>query len=166
MTDTAYPLRDLTKWVAATITRRRVHPRLIRAGGALHRALFRFTRGAGPLGADTLILTTRGRSSGRPRSTPLYYARSGELLYIAASFAGSDAPPQWFRNLVADPEVEVETAGERRACVARVLTDEQAQTVWPRLAAIYPPFTRYRTRTRRTIPVIELRPVGATRHVS
>ena len=73
-----------------------MHPKLIRAGGRLHLALLRRFRPAAFLSADTLVLTTRGRRSGRTRSTPLYYVRHDDRLYIAASFAGRDAPPNWY----------------------------------------------------------------------
>src|SRR5436190_4914783 len=54
-------------------------------------------------GTQTLILTTTGRRSGEPRSTPLIYGRAGENYLVVASKGGSDAPPAWYRNLVDDP---------------------------------------------------------------
>jgi deazaflavin-dependent oxidoreductase (nitroreductase family) len=148
-------MRNLTKLIADLLTIR-LHPSVIRAGGWLHRALFRLFRGAGFLGADTLILTTEGRVSGREAATPLYYAELGGHKYVAASFGGSDTPPQWYLNLAADPEVTVEVAGDRAPHDARVLAVNEAKAIWPRLVAVYPPFDRYQRRTRRQIPVIEL----------
>lgn len=108
------------------------------------------------MGADTLVLTTRGRRSGQPRSTPLYYVRRDDHLYIAASFTGRDAPPNWYLNLLADPDVTVEAAADHGTYHARVLSPAEAAAIWPRLISIYPPFARYQRRTTRVIPVIEL----------
>lgn len=155
-TQLGHMMRDISKPIASLLSVR-LHPKLIRAGGRFHLALLRtFRRAAASLGADTLILTTRGRRTGQPRATPVYYVAHGDRRYIAASFAGRDAPPNWYLNLLADPEVTVEAAGEREHCHARVLTPQEAAEIWPQLIATYPPFARYQRRTKRTIPVIEL----------
>lgn len=149
--------RDLTKRIAALLTGR-FHPALIRAGGRVHLALFRLFRGAGFLGADTLVLTTRGRRSSRARSTPLYHVERDGAYFVAAGFAGSDEPPYWFTNLVADPAVTVQIGARRIPCIARELPEAEGRLIWPALVALYPPFERYQARTRRRIPVIGLRP--------
>lgn len=131
---------------------------VIRAGGRVHLALFRILHGAGPIGADTVILTTRGRVTGRPRSTPLYYVEEQGRRYVAASFAGSATPPHWYLNLLADPAVDVAVRGSRAAHVARVMPVDEARPIWRKLVAIYPPFASYQERTERQIPVIELTP--------
>jgi deazaflavin-dependent oxidoreductase (nitroreductase family) len=161
-TQTPTWIRNLTKYIASGLTIR-FHPRVIRAGGKLHLALFRLFRGAGFLGADTLILTTQGRVTGAPRSTPLYFVEENGRRYVAASFAGSETPPFWYLNLVADPQVDVQVHGQRRAHTARVLPEYEATTVWPKLTAVYPPFARYQNHTSRHIPVIELTPSPETR---
>jgi deazaflavin-dependent oxidoreductase (nitroreductase family) len=153
-----WTLRDLTKQIANLLTVR-FHPALIRAGGRFHLALFRLFRGAGFLGADTLVLTTRGRRSGRARSTPLYYVERDGAYFVAAGFAGSDQPPFWFTNLVADPTVTVQIGARCIPCSARVLLETEARSIWSALVALYPPFARYQARTRRQIPVIQLQPM-------
>ena len=150
-------VHGFTKHIAKLITtRRRLHT--IRAGGRLHRALFRAFHGAGFLGTDTLILTTRGRRTGRPRATPLYYLEENGRRYVAAGFAGSDTPPLWYLNLLEDPLVEVEVKGSSSTHLAHVLPGPAAREVWEKLVAMYPPFAVYQTRTERHIPVIELIP--------
>lgn len=126
--------RDLSKPVASLISLR-LHPRLIRLGGRFHLVLLRRFRRATFLGAETLVLTTRGRRTGLPRSTPLYYVRRGDRLYIAASFAGRDEPPNWYLNLLSDPDVEVDVAGEHGRYRAHVLDHAEAAAVWPDLIA-------------------------------
>jgi deazaflavin-dependent oxidoreductase (nitroreductase family) len=149
--------RDLSKPIASLMSLR-LHPSLIRLGGRLHLALLRRFRHATFLGAETLVLTTRGRKTGQSRSTPLYYVRHGDHLYIAASFAGRDEPPNWYLNLVAHSNVKVDAAGARGTYRARVLDPAEATAMWPELVATNPPYARYQRRTTRTIPVIELIP--------
>lgn len=153
-------MRDLSKPIASLLSLR-LHPQVIRTGSRLHLAMLRRFNAAAILGAETLVLTTRGRSSGRPRSTPLYYVRRNNHLYIAASFAGSDAPPNWYLNLLAQPKVTVEAAGEPGSYLARELTSSEAEVIWPLLISTYHPFARYQQRTARRIPVIELTVVNS-----
>lgn len=148
-------MKDLSKPFASLLSLR-VAPRIIRAGARFHLALLRRFPRAGIVGGDTLVLTTRGRTTGQPRATPLYYVRREERVYVAASFAGRDTPPNWYLNLLADPRVVVEISGTRADCLARVLSQQEAERVWPLLLSVYRPFARYRRRARRQIPVIEL----------
>lgn len=151
----------LVEHMATLLTKNGWNPRVIRAGSRLHKFLFRTLR-LGRLrliGQDSLILTTRGRRSGRETSTPLFYAENEGRFYVAGSFVGSGQPPNWYLNLVANPEVDVETRFGRKHCRARVMGDTEASGVWPRLDAIYPTFARYRQRSTRVIHIVELSPV-------
>lgn len=145
------------KLIASVITWRGWNPSVIRAGSRLHTALLRRFRGAKLIGGDALILTTRGRKTGKETSTPLFYARDADRLLIAASFAGSGVPPGWYLNLVAHPGVQATTRGRTEWYRARTLSDADAEAAWPKLLAVYPTFARYRRRAKRTIPVVELR---------
>lgn len=127
-------------------------------GGRLNAAWLRFARGRGPLTSDVLVLTTRGRRSGRERSTSLLYFDHGTKRYIVASFAGVNQHPAWYLNLVADPHVTGEVRGERTPLVARVLDESEAAKLWPFLDDKYSGFRRYRRRTPRQIPIVELIP--------
>lgn len=150
----------LVEHIATFLTRKGWNPRVIRAGSRLHKFLFH-ALGLGRfrlIGQDSLILTTRGRKTGRPTSTPLFYAEDGGRLYVAASFAGSGAEPIWYLNLVADPEVTVETRRVSGRYRARTLGAAEAAHLWPKLDAVYPTFAKYRKRTSRVIPVVELAP--------
>lgn len=145
----------------ATWLSRSSNARVIRAGSRIHKLLFR-TLGLGRfalVGGDSLILTTRGRRSGRPTSTPLFYVADDGKFYVAGSFAGRDEPPNWYLNLTAHPEVTVEARAHRCGCRARVLDAAQAARVWPKLMATYPTFAKYQKRTARVIPVVELTPL-------
>jgi len=148
--------------IATFLTRKGWNPRVIRVGSRLHKFLFR-RLGLGRsrlIGQDSLILTTRGRKTGRKTSTPLFYAEDSGRLYVAGSFAGSGTPPNWYLNLVANPEVTVETRRSRGLYRARTVDAEEAAHLWPKLDAIYPTFAKYRQRTSRVIPVVELSPIA------
>lgn len=133
---------------------------VVRGFSRLHAAVYRLAGGAGLVGRNTLLLTTRGRKTGRELSIPLLYVAEGERLYVVASFGGSDRPPHWYLNLKAHPEVGAQVGGAMRRYRARSLTTEQAAAVWPKLLAMYPTYADYQTRTSRVIPVVELAPVG------
>lgn len=145
------------KLIASVLTWRGWNPRVIRAGSRLHTSLLRRFRRAKLIGGDALILTTRGRKTGKETATPLFYARDVDRLLIAASFAGSGVPPGWYLNLLAHPDVQATTSGHTERYRARTLSDAEADAAWPKLLAVYPTFARYRQRARRTIPVLELR---------
>ena len=68
-----------------------------------HVAAYRLSGGWGPLNRNTLILTTRGRKSGREISKPLLYFEDQGRIYLVASYGGNDSPPAWYLNLVQEP---------------------------------------------------------------
>lgn len=132
---------------------------LVRGASRLHAGLYRLLGGAGFMNRNTLILTTRGRKTGRESSVPLLYVEDGGRFYIVGSFGGSDTPPGWYRNLVANPEVGVEVAATRGRYRSRTLGQDEAKPIWPKLLAMYPAYAGYQKKTTRVIPVIELVPL-------
>jgi deazaflavin-dependent oxidoreductase (nitroreductase family) len=107
-------------------------------------------------GSPTLLLTTIGRRSGQPRTTPLIYGRSGDDYLIVASDGGADAPPAWYVNLKEDPEVEVQVLGDRFRARARDATPEEKPEMWREMVSHWPPYDSYQERTEREIPVVVL----------
>ena len=107
-------------------------------------------------GAPTLLLTTTGRSSGKRRTTPLIYGRRGEDAMVVASDGGSDAAPGWYRNLEADPHVEVQIKGDRFPATARTATPDEKPELWRTMAGLWPAYDEYQRRTDREIPVVVL----------
>jgi len=65
-----------------------------------------------------LVLTTTGARTGRPHSTPMMYVPDGDRVIVIASNAGAPKHPDWYRNLVANPEVTVEVDGEEYPATA------------------------------------------------
>ncbi|MBB5436017.1 deazaflavin-dependent oxidoreductase (nitroreductase family) [Nocardiopsis composta] len=110
-------------------------------------------------GTTALILTTTGRSSGLARSTPLIYRRDGGSYVVVASYGGSDEHPQWYRNILADPEVGVQVGAERFTARARTASPEEKRRLWPVMTATWPQYDEYQAKTDRDIPVVVLDPV-------
>jgi deazaflavin-dependent oxidoreductase (nitroreductase family) len=108
------------------------------------------------LGTQVLILTTKGRKSGEPRSLPLIYGISGDDYLVVASKGGWPKPPGWYLNLEADPEVEVQVKGERFKARARDATPEEKPKMWKTMTAEWPAYDDYQKRTERQIPVVVL----------
>jgi deazaflavin-dependent oxidoreductase (nitroreductase family) len=119
-------------------------------------AFCRLVGNLSPLNWNKLVLTTRGRKTGRELSTPLVFFEADGKLYVVASFGGNDAPPAWYLNLSSDPNVQLERGWSRAAYRARTLTADEKQLIWPRLVALYPVYADYQRRTTREIPLVEL----------
>ncbi|MEV4706478.1 nitroreductase/quinone reductase family protein [Actinoplanes sp. NPDC049316] len=120
-------------------------------------ATFRADGGAAMGDRPLLLLTTRGRRSGEPRTSPMMYARDGERLFVVASNAGATEDPQWYRNLLADPAVTVELPGETLAARATPLSGEDYEQQWARITEQYAFFIEHQHRAGgRRIPIVEL----------
>jgi deazaflavin-dependent oxidoreductase (nitroreductase family) len=107
-------------------------------------------------GIPNLILTTLGRRSGKPYSTPLYYGEHDGRYLLVASYAGSDSHPKWYLNLMAHPEVDVQIRGERFAARARTATAAEKPALWDEMTKMYPRFQTFQESTERDIPVVIL----------
>lgn len=117
------------------------------------------TVGGGTGMLPTLLLTTTGRKSGRPRPLPLIYKKVGNEYVIIASKAGAPAHPSWYLNLVANPEVEVQAGRDVMQATARTAQGDEREDLWKQLAEIYPPYNDYQKRAgERQIPVVVLTP--------
>ena len=107
-------------------------------------------------GVPTLLLTTTGRKSGRRHVTPLIYQTDGDAVLVVASKGGAISPPEWFRNLEADPDVEVQIWGEKFPARARVATPEEKPAMWEKMTKVWPAYDEYQLKTDREIPVVVL----------
>lgn len=137
----------------------------------IHRALYRATGGI--LGSTVfqraeagdrwplrpmkiLLLTTRGRKTGQPRTVPLPYFEYDGRVLVVASFAGGPKDPAWLLNLRDTPDVTLQIGRRAGAARARVLDDAERARLWPRLVADWPRYGLYQESTPRTIPLVEL----------
>lgn len=107
-------------------------------------------------GVTTLLLTTTGRRSGQPRTTPLIYGRAGERYLVVASRGGAPTHPDWYQNIVAQPVVQVQVMADRFSARARTATASEKPALWKTMTSIWPPYDEYQARTPREIPVVIL----------
>jgi deazaflavin-dependent oxidoreductase (nitroreductase family) len=107
-------------------------------------------------GTHALILTTTGRHSGEPKSTPLIYGKHGDDHVVVASKGGAPKHPAWYLNLVADPEVTVQVLGDRFAARARTALAEEKPELWRLMTSEWPSYDEYQLKTTREIPVVVL----------
>jgi deazaflavin-dependent oxidoreductase (nitroreductase family) len=107
-------------------------------------------------GVPTLLLTTTGRSSGNPTTTPLIYGRAGDDYVVVASKGGAPEHPGWYRNLSKTPEVELQVGPEVFAARARTAEPEERERLWRTMAEIWPAYDDYAQKTDREIPVVVL----------
>lgn len=133
-----------------------------------HAAVYRITRGrvGGNLRvgagfrkpAPTLLLEHTGRKSGNRFTTPLLYITDGADVIVVASAAGRDEHPQWYRNLLAQPDTRVTIGSDRRAVTAVQASADERARLWPHLVEAYADFDSYQSWTEREIPVMILKP--------
>lgn len=97
-----------------------------------------------------------GAKSGTERIAPLVALVEGDRSYVFASKGGADTHPDWFRNLVANPQITVEQGTETYQATARFLDGAERDEVYARQCAVEPQFAEYQRNTERVIPVIEL----------
>lgn len=107
-------------------------------------------------GAPVLLLHTTGARTGRDRVSPLMYLDLDGHRYVFASKAGADSDPDWYRNLLAHPDVSVEGGSETYPATARPLPPGDRDRVFAEQARRFANFAEYQAKTTRTIPVVEL----------
>lgn len=112
------------------------------------------------LGAQNVLLTTTGRKSGRKRTNPLVAVPEGDGYVVIASNGGSDRHPDWFLNLRAAPDAELQVGSRRLTVRAQVATDEEKARLWPRIVETFRGYDQYQRETKRNIPVVFLRPAN------
>jgi deazaflavin-dependent oxidoreductase (nitroreductase family) len=105
-------------------------------------------------GTQALILWTTGRKSGKERATPLIYGRHGDDYLVVASKGGTPENPDWYLNLDANPEVDIQVRGDRMHGRARTATPAEKAELWPIMTKEWPDYDEYQKKTDRDIPVV------------
>ncbi|WP_240670387.1 nitroreductase/quinone reductase family protein [Actinoplanes solisilvae] len=145
--------RTAGSWSAFTPVARR----LVR----VDRLLSRVTRGrVVALGmAPSLLLTTTGRRSGLPRSSPLQFVRHGDDLVVIASNWGGESDPAWAWNLTADPRAVVTLGGAEIPVIAYEALDDDHERLWRLIVDQWPGYENYKTRaSHRHLRIFRLSP--------
>jgi len=105
-----------------------------------------------------LLLTTTGRRTGRRRTTPVQYLRSGDRLMLVAANGGSAEPPAWYGNLRANDQVDVQVGATSSARRARVAQGQERERLWAQLTAANRWLENTQRRAGRVLPVVILDP--------
>ena len=108
----------------------------------------------------SLLLTTTGRKSGEKFIFPLFYGMVGNSYIVVASKGGAPEHPGWYRNLLVNPEVEVQAGTAKLKARARTATGEERARLWEKSLEFWPPYADYQKKTDREIPVVVLDPIG------
>ena len=109
-------------------------------------------------GVPTLLLTTTGRKSGAPRTTPLIHGRDGDDYLVVASMGGAPQHPKWYRNLLADPAGHIQVQAQHLDVTARTASEDEKARLWKIMTDLWPNYDVYQSRTNRVIPVVVLSP--------
>ncbi|MFD3840202.1 nitroreductase/quinone reductase family protein [Streptomyces sp. NPDC058642] len=108
-------------------------------------------------GMTNLLLTHRGRKTGRHYRTGLFYGEdAGRYVLVASGSAITHTHPQWYLNLAADPEVRVQILADRFAARARTAEGVERERLWRLMTRLAPVYLTYEARSRRVIPVVVL----------
>jgi deazaflavin-dependent oxidoreductase (nitroreductase family) len=131
----------------------------------VHQMAFRASNGliGGWLGTmPVVMLTTKGRKTGQPRTTMLTSPfQDGEKVVLIASYGGDRQHPTWYLNLRENPDVEITMLGTTRKMRARTATKTEKAEIWPRVTSRYGGYAQYQQSTTRDIPVVILEPPGS-----
>lgn len=108
-----------------------------------------------------ILLTTTGARSRQPRVTPLNFSEDNGRLVVIASKGGSPTHPDWYHNLVANPEVTIEHRGETFRARAYTADEPERTRLFDQQAALMPFFDEYRRQVAaRQIPVVVFERIG------
>lgn len=117
-------------------------------------------------GLPLLILTTRGRTTGKPRKVALVFAEHEGVYAVVGSgpdpIGGTPVHSNWYQNVVNDPKVTLRDKGKVFEAVARTATPEEKAVWWPRATAIWPDYDQYQANTTKDIPVVLIERISAT----
>jgi deazaflavin-dependent oxidoreductase (nitroreductase family) len=161
MTTSKKPSRLLNSPIAAMIARTmgKAHTWIYRRTGGRVGGNLRLGAGLRKP-APTLLLEHRARKSGKTFVSPVIYIIDHSNVIIVASAGGRTENPQWYRNLLAHPDVHVQIGPDRRAVRAVVASGDERARLWPRLVDAYADFDSYQSSTERELPVIILQPLA------
>lgn len=128
--------------------------------GVIHRGLYRLTNGsvgANLGGRPMVLLTTKGRKSGKQRTIPLQYMMDGDNIIVVASNGGNVNHPAWWHNIRASGDVTVQIGKKKMRAQAETANEDERARLWPILVEYYSGYQGYEDETERTVQVVILR---------
>lgn len=135
--------------------------RYLRSGGTDGHIYTLSRPGAPDLTVPSLLLATKGRKSGQSYLFPLFYGRDGGSYFVIASKGGAPEHPGWYRNILAEPLVDIQVGTEKLQARARTATGEERARLWRQAVEFFPPYADYEIKAgSREIPVVVLDPVS------
>jgi deazaflavin-dependent oxidoreductase (nitroreductase family) len=130
--------------------------------GGIDGHMYTISRPGSPaLTVPSLLLTTTGRKSGEKYIFPLFYGDTGKSYFVIASKGGAPEHPGWYRNILANPDVEVQVGTKKVHAKARTATGAERAKLWDQAVGFFPPYADYKVKAAdREIPVVVLDPVA------
>ena len=125
----------------------------------LHKFLYNLTGGklmATLIGLPVIFLTTTGRISNKPRTTPLIYLKDNDDFICVASFGGYDKHPDWYLNLQKNNQLIINVKSKSFNAISNTILGEDKSKIWERLIIFYPGFKKYQERTDREIQIVRI----------
>ncbi|HEY0265186.1 MAG TPA: nitroreductase family deazaflavin-dependent oxidoreductase [Rhizomicrobium sp.] len=130
------------------------------ASGGTEGHMYKMTQPGRPeMLVPSLLLTTTGRKSGEKFMFPLFYGEDNGTYFVIASKGGAPEHPGWYRNILANPEVEVQVGTKKLTAHARTATGAERARLWEKSLEFWPPYADYQLKTDREIPVVVLEAV-------
>jgi proline iminopeptidase len=133
--------------------------RYLKSGGADGHMYTANFPGMEPRTVPSLLLVTRGRKTGAKHLFPLFYGNAGNGWFIVASKGGAPDHPGWYKNLLVNPEVELQIGTKTVKARARTVSGAERQKLWDDAVKWWPSYVDYQKKTPREIPVVVLDPV-------
>jgi deazaflavin-dependent oxidoreductase (nitroreductase family) len=137
------------------------HAKTYISSGGTEGHMYKITPSGRPeMTVASLLLTTTGRKSGEKFIFPLFYGETGNSYIVVASKGGAPEHPGWYRNMLANPEVEVQVGTKKLRARARTVSGTERAKLWEKALEFWPPYADYQLKTEREIPVVVLDPIG------
>ncbi|MGB5502449.1 MAG: nitroreductase family deazaflavin-dependent oxidoreductase [Polyangiales bacterium] len=139
---------------------RRLRARALKAMFKAHAEVYERSGGriGAWLGLPTLLLSVTGRKSGKTYATPLVYFEDGDSYVVVGSDGAAKRDPQWWKNLRIDPNCEVRVGRKKLSAKASLASGANRERLWEIGKTVNPMWSKYQTRTDRTLPVVVLTP--------
>jgi deazaflavin-dependent oxidoreductase (nitroreductase family) len=122
--------------------------------------LYRLARGTGSRASRHLLLTTRGRKTGKQRTVRVGFVREGDTYLLVGSNAGQAKMPGWYLNLTANPKVDVQVGTRHFQAKADILAGEERARLWEKFIAERPDFAAMQQKVSRLFPLVRLTPAA------